>query len=326
MAEVYQDPVVRRHWHVVGRSAEITPGKLSPATIAGQDIVLWRGAKGINAWRDLCLHRGVPLSLGQLRDCRVHCAYHGWTYDEDGSCVHMPAHPSVKPPSKAKVQTYSVHEVGGLVWVCLDDNPPRFSALPEFSDPSFRAVVAGPYEVKAGAPRVIENFLDVAHLPIVHEGSLGVPGHAEIGAYQVELSPEGFLEARGIRVYQPDPDGTAKAGEVSYDYGIMTPFTVFLRKKHLDNCFSLLLHATPLTETATRAWFIILMDYGDPKNDAEAVAFQDKIFRQDLPIVESQHPERLPLDLAAELHLPSDRLAIAYRKFIRESGLTFATA
>ncbi len=47
---------------------------------------------------------------------------------------------------------------------------------------------------------------------------------------------------------------------------------------------------------------------------------------QDVPIVESQRPELLPLDLQAELHLRSDRTAIAYRKWLREPGLTFGTA
>jgi hypothetical protein len=43
-------------------------------------------------------------------------------------------------------------------------------------------------------------------------------------------------------------------------------------------------------------------------------------------IVESQRPELLPLDLQAELHLRSDRTAIAYRKWLKQLGLTFGTA
>jgi len=55
-------------------------------------------------------------------------------------------------------------------------------------------------------------------------------------------------------------------------------------------------------------------------------SFQDKITNQDIPVVESQRPERLPLDLQAELHLRSDRIAVAYRKWLRNMGLTFGTA
>lgn len=37
--------------------------------------------------------------------------------------------------------------------------------------------------------------------------------------------------------------------------------------------------------------------------------------------IESQRPELLPLDLQAELHLRSDRTAIAYRRWLRELGV-----
>ena len=39
--------------------------------------------------------------------------------------------------------------------------------------------------------------------------------------------------------------------------------------------------------------------------------------------VESQQSELLPLDVQAELHVRSDRTAVAYRKWLRELGLTF---
>jgi len=53
---------------------------------------------------------------------------------------------------------------------------------------------------------------------------------------------------------------------------------------------------------------------------------QDTIFAQDLPILESQRPELLPLDLQAELHLRSDRTALAYRTWLRRLGISFGTA
>jgi hypothetical protein len=43
-------------------------------------------------------------------------------------------------------------------------------------------------------------------------------------------------------------------------------------------------------------------------------------------VVESQRPELLPLDLQAELHLTSDRAAIAYRQWLKKIGLRYGTA
>ena len=64
----------------------------------------------------------------------------------------------------------------------------------------------------------------------------------------------------------------------------------------------------------------------DDVTDEELLRFQDRVTEQDRVVVESQRPELLPLDLQAELHLRSDRMAIAYRKWLRESGFTYGTA
>jgi phenylpropionate dioxygenase-like ring-hydroxylating dioxygenase large terminal subunit len=237
----------------------------------------------------------------------------------------MPAHPSLKPPSRARVKTYSCEERAGLIWVSLGEAPGEVPSLEEDDDPSFRAIPCGPYPAPAGAPRLIENFLDVAHLPIVHEGFLGVSSQAEIPPYDVEMV-DGRPVARDIRIFQPNPEGFALPGHVAYEYGILSPFTVYLRKRTESGCFTLLFAVAPISETGSLGYFTVFIDYGDPAGDGDIVAFQEQIFAQDLPIVGSQRPERLPLNLAEELHLPSDRLAIAYRQYIRAQGLTFGTA
>ena len=68
------------------------------------------------------------------------------------------------------------------------------------------------------------------------------------------------------------------------------------------------------------------MNYGHDIPEQDLVAWQDEIFAQDQPIVQSQRPELLPLDLQAELHLRSDRLAIAYRQWLNKLGVNFGTA
>ena len=49
--------------------------------------------------------------------------------------------------------------------------------------------------------------------------------------------------------------------------------------------------------------------------------FEDTIFEQDRHIVESQRPEKVPFDLAEEMHLKFDAVAVAYRKAMRQQGL-----
>mgnify|MGYP001254022020 FL=1 len=321
------DPVVVDAWHPVAHGAELDAGAIKAAKLLGEDVVVWQGTGGVHVWQDLCIHRGVKLSLGRVESgCELRCPYHGWTYDESGRCVRMPAHPSMNPPPRARVKTFASREAGGLLWASLSENPPPLPVIDEFSDPAFRAIPCGPYSAEAGAPRLLENFLDVAHLPIVHEGALGVASQAEIAPYDVEWI-DGRPFARDIRIFQPNPEGTGQAGEVTYEYGVLSPFSAYLRKRMADGkVFALLFAVAPVAEAESTGYFTIFVNYGDPADDAGMAAFQDQIFAQDVPIVTSQRPERLPLDLAEELHLPSDRLAIAYRQYVRRLGLTFGTA
>ena len=61
-------------------------------------------------------------------------------------------------------------------------------------------------------------------------------------------------------------------------------------------------------------------------DEEEAERWSALIIGQDAMVVESQRPELLPLDLQEELHLACDRLAIAYRKWLKELGLTYGVA
>jgi phenylpropionate dioxygenase-like ring-hydroxylating dioxygenase large terminal subunit len=60
--------------------------------------------------------------------------------------------------------------------------------------------------------------------------------------------------------------------------------------------------------------------------ERELEEFQDRVTAQDLPIVEGQRPELLPLDLQAALHLRSDKTSIAYRRWLTQLGVTFGTS
>jgi len=129
-----------------------------------------------------------------------------------------------------------------------------------------------------------------------------------------------------VKVWQPDPDGTGIGKYVTYTYGTRRPFTAYFSKTSNGETYMIQLNVTPVDEFESIAWMSIAMNYGWDIPEDELKAFQEKIVGQDIPVVESQRPERLPLDLQAELHLRSDRIAVAYRKWLKQLGLTFGTA
>jgi phenylpropionate dioxygenase-like ring-hydroxylating dioxygenase large terminal subunit len=315
------DPVLIEDWHPVAKIEDLASGGPIAVRLLGEDLVVWRSGEAVYAWQDLCVHRGTRLSLGRVYGDRLECPYHGWTYGTDGRCVLMPAHPDQTPPAKACVRTFHAQVRYGVVWATLGGGAadvPRFELL---DDQSHHVLMAGPYPVRASGPRVVENFLDVGHFPFVHEGILGDRKRPEIEEYEAEITPEGVL-ATGVKVFQPDPYATGQGSTVTYTYRVHRPLAASFIK-HGEHSFGMLLAVTPHEAVQSTAWMWMAMNY-EPRS--EMVSFQDRIFAQDRPILESQRPELLPLDLQAELHLRSDRTAIAYRRWLRVLGVRTGAA
>jgi phenylpropionate dioxygenase-like ring-hydroxylating dioxygenase large terminal subunit len=328
--DVLDDPVLVDDWHPVALARDLTrePRKPIGVRLLDEDVVIWQVNSQPLAWQDLCVHRGTRLSLGAIKNKTLECPYHGWTYGPDGHALAIPAHPDQAPPAKAQVKTYKATELYGIVWVSLGTpkSPQPWVPFPEWEDQNYRKILCGPYHVNASGPRIIENFLDVGHFPFVHEGVLGVRERPEINDYEAEITPHGVV-AEGVKVFQPNPYGTGVGDFVTYTYRVPRPLTAYLAKQSQGPRFSILLTVSPRhAAVGCTAWMWMAMNYGHDIPEHELIAWQDAIFEQDRPILESQRPERLPLDLQAELHLRSDRAAIAYRRWLRQLGLTVGTA
>lgn len=320
------DPRIEGEWFAVIASASLAIGTPVAATLAGEPLVLWRSADGTaHVWRDRCPHRGARLSLGRIADDRLQCPYHGWQFAADASCVHWPAHPSEPPPAIARTVAYPAQEAYGLVWTCIGEpKRPLFEFAP-YRQSGRRAGIDGPHDFDACGPRIIENFLDLAHFPFVHPGVLGEVPHTSVPDYEV-ITTAGGVEGHRCRFWQPKPSGLATEGaEVEYTYRVLHPFVASLGKlPDRPDAFDVLMVTSPLEETHTRVWKINVFAECDDTQAERFVGFSRAAMLQDRPIVESQWPKPLPLDPRAELHQRADRLAAAYRRWLRERGWTYA--
>jgi phenylpropionate dioxygenase-like ring-hydroxylating dioxygenase large terminal subunit len=333
--QLWNDPQLLAEWFAIGWSSEVAPGEKLARHALNRDLLLWRSSGGqLHCWLDLCVHRGAKLSLGVIQnspnlgagDCLI-CPYHGWKYAESGQCVAIPAQPDLEPPAKARVQSFQVQERYGVIWVCFSE---RASQLPEFpiaEASGFRTLLAGPYRFRALGPRLIENLLDVAHLGIVHDGLLGDSTRGKIEDYEVSIGPRG-PEAKEIRIWQPNPDGTGAGALVSYQYEVQAPLTAHFVKLagQSANRFGILAQVLPVDDEYSEMRLVMALNYAQEIPGAELIAFQDRVTEQDRVIVESQRPELVPLDLQSELHLRSDRMAIAYRRWLKEIGFIYGVA
>ncbi len=318
-------------WHPVSYATAVTDRPVA-ATLLGESLVVWRTSDGRpQVMRDLCIHRGTALSLGWVADDCLVCPYHAWRYDATGACVRIPQSSQTTIPAKARTPVYRCQERYGLIWVCLADGEPAFPLpeVPEFESGTHKVVYTGPFAWQSDASRQVENFTDFGHFPWVHPGLLGDPDRPVVPDHSVDTRGH-VLHYTIVRPEAPNSDEfqvfanpETVRPERRSRYELHLPYTIVLRlgwggAKGMVYFFA----SQPESPTRCRGYCIIGRNYDFDDPDSTLQEFERVIFTQDQRIVESQRPEQVPFDLADELHLKFDAVAVAYRRAMRAQGLS----
>lgn len=320
---------LRACWHPVAYAADVADAPRA-TTLLGEPLVVWRDGQGrARAFRDACIHRGTALSLGRVQGGEIVCAYHGWRFAGDGACTAIPqlADPA-RVPARARAVTYATQERYGLLWVALA--PPRWPLpdVAELDDPSWRVVRTGPFAWACDASRQVENFTDFGHFAFVHAGLLGDPADAVVAPHAVRV------EGHVVRYDYGRPDvpntedfpvfaaGERKDATRRTRYALHLPYTIV---EHIDwggaDGMVYFFASQPVDADHCVGYCLVARNYNLEQPDDVIRAFERTIFAQDQRVVESQRPERVPFDLAAELHLTFDAVAVTYRRAMRAHGL-----
>jgi len=173
-------------WVPIALANMIDPSTSAGVVAEGAEIVVWRDASGVaHAWEDRCPHRGMKMSFGFVRGDRITCLYHGWEYDQTGTCQYIPAHPSLDVPKSICVTRYGVTETGGMIW----------AQLPLGSD----KVAAPELPVTDGVKSV---YFDAA-LPTLVAELLHQGGVQQDGVSVVSLTRDGTEMTIGLQAISP---------------------------------------------------------------------------------------------------------------------------
>ncbi|CAN5399710.1 molybdenum cofactor-independent xanthine hydroxylase subunit HpxD [soil metagenome] len=318
----------RKCWHPVLYENELANDPKS-VRLCGELLVLWRDEKNeIHALKDLCIHRGTALSLGTVRGSDIVCPYHGWSFNGSGKCTFIPQlEDQQKIPEKARVMNYRCQTKFGLVWVALEEPLWDLPEVSELQDKTWLIANTGPFIWHANAARQVENFTDFAHFPFVHPGLLGdpsrplVPEHTVVADDHILTYEVHRPEAKNTEEFpifgNPSPETPMRRNR----YSLHLPYTIVLtiRWDNTPNKMIYFFTSQPVSENECIGYCVVGKNYGE--DDSETIKkFEEVIFDQDKRIVESQRPEQVPFDLAEELHLKFDAVALSYRRQMKKMG------
>jgi vanillate O-demethylase monooxygenase subunit len=197
---------LRNYWYVAARSEEIER-RLLGRILLNEPVVLFRQQDGVAvAFEDRCPHRGFPLHPGRLIDDTLQCGYHGLTFDAAGRCIKVPSQSRV--PSGADIKTYPLVERWGFAWIWMG-NPAAANAdnIPDcqwFEHPDWDA--RGEHlHVKCNYQLIIDNLLDLTHLPYVHPHTLGSATKLDEVEVKNEITENAIVNIRRVADVEPPP-------------------------------------------------------------------------------------------------------------------------
>ena len=207
----------RDKWYPVAFEADLSDDAPMTFTLLGEPLVFWRdhtanAPDGTPTWRctaDKCPHRLVPLSEGRVNESgEIECGYHGWTFDgASGKCTSIPQLPSegtaldtALASPRSCVTPYPTKLAQGMLWVLPKstlESPesewPPLPLIPELDDPEC-VVQDISRDLPMDYATLLENVMDVSHVPFTHHNSVGKRENAT----PVVLEMEGDLAAKGF--------------------------------------------------------------------------------------------------------------------------------
>lgn len=207
------DGYLRNHWYAGALAGDLGDRPLA-CRLMDEPIVLFRTEAGnVVALEDRCVHRQAPLSLGRVAGEHLRCGYHGFEYDATGACVRIPTQSRIPPG--AGVRSYPAREHQGFIFVWMGDPALSDSVAPYdypfASDPGWRvryAKLKGAFDHRL----LIDNLMDLTHLPYAHETTIGAIGVAEQAKAKTERDGDRVRISRYMENIAPAPAHVAVTG------------------------------------------------------------------------------------------------------------------
>ena len=323
-----ENAALRHCWHPVAFASDLADDRPLAVELLGERWCVARLSGELTAFPDACPHRLSPLSAGIIEGDTLRCAYHGFRFAADGTCVEIPAvRPDLPIPKAAHCATATeVAEHLGLIWLALDAPIAPLPEVPEHADESFVNCPLPAGDWNASAAQMADNFLDLGHLPFVHLGTFGEADDKLVADYSVDREGWRFeVVHRHLTKALADSmnaGGEYRVVERELLFVFTAPHHVYLRISYAeeDAVLTISFCHQPVNASTTRLY---CTDYRNDIADtdearAEAVAFQLAVAEEDKTLLERIHRKAVPLRAGAEYHSKADRITLEMRRMLAD--------
>ena len=203
--ELENQKIFMKDWLVMARVEEFEkPGDYRTFRVMGEPVIICRDHNGaINAFANVCAHRGVEVASGEGNLEEFSCPYHGWLYDLQGKLVGAPYMKEAEgfDPENCRLKPLRSGTWAGWVFISFNDDAPSLESHVEWFDAAFGLFRMGDCrntgkyvsEFDCNWKFVNENLMDVYHFQTLHVATFGA--HLDGEKFKIGLTEKGDVNA-----------------------------------------------------------------------------------------------------------------------------------
>ncbi len=210
------EAIFMKQWLIVGRAEEVdAPGDYFTVRVGNEPVVVVKEKDGnIQAFANVCRHRGVQVAWESGNTKYFSCPYHGWVYDTSGRLVNAQYLEKSKNFEKdnCRLPLVRTEIFEGFIFINFDaEARPLDDSLELWN---FERVY-GPYEmgrlklankfsmtVPCNWKFLNENLTDIYHIAVLHSDTFGP--HQPLDGYRYEVFDGGYHGRFVGGTIQPD--------------------------------------------------------------------------------------------------------------------------
>jgi phenylpropionate dioxygenase-like ring-hydroxylating dioxygenase large terminal subunit len=205
-----------QHWYPVSPVEDLDPNQPTPVTLLGLRLVIWKpkSSPDFRVFLDQCPHRKAPLSEGRIDENtgNLMCSYHGWQFDEQGICTHIPQAENPELVSKNQENLCAValptRQQQDLLWVWPDVKSSQQAAKtplplsPQVDTSKGFVWSSFVRDLEYDWQTLVENVADPSHVPFAHHGVQGERTLAQPIPIKILQSTANIIEAATVGRFQ----------------------------------------------------------------------------------------------------------------------------
>lgn len=202
------EAIFSKEWQLAGHISQLQNNNdFILGDAAGNPVIIIKNSEGkLNAFYNVCRHRGGPLAVENGCAKMLQCKYHGWTYTQEGMLRGVPRFNRVDLFDKQDygLVPLKLEEWEGFLFVNVNLHAtPLKSNLGGIAGRTGGVVMPGlkfykrvVYELKCNWKVYVDNYLEGYHVPYVHPG---LTGFLDYGNYKTEVFEKYSLQYSPVK-------------------------------------------------------------------------------------------------------------------------------